>query len=326
MKTKLLSFAMMALVLVSCFMSACTNKNTTTTDTPDPTPVSREYTFTDDLGRSVTVNNPQRVVTVMGSFAEIYALAGGAETIVGSTDDTIDTRDLGIPSDVAKIGSYLKPNVEAIIALNPDLVILTSSTADTVAADQKTYSDLFSDAGINTAYFTVTHFPDYLHMLKICTDITGKTDAYKKYGLDVQERVNKIIADNKVSGSPTYMLLITYSAGIRPQQTSSMTGNMLTELGAHNIIDDHPSYLRQLSMEMVLEEDPDYLFVIAMGNDSEAMEKALKDNITSQPAFNSLTCVKEGRYHVLPYDTFMFKPNDKWDEAYQYLADILNGK
>ena len=44
-------------------------------------------TFTDDVGNEVTVDNPQRVVACMGSFANAWELAGG--TLVGVSDDAL---------------------------------------------------------------------------------------------------------------------------------------------------------------------------------------------------------------------------------------------
>ena len=45
--------------------------------------------------------------------------------------------------------------------------------------------------------------------------------------------------------------------------------------------------------------------------------------LISNPAWNSLTAVKEGRYYVLDKRLYNLKPNARWGEAYQKLADIL---
>ena len=79
------------------------------------------YTFTDDLGREVTVASHNRVVAGMGSFANVWELAGG--TLVGASDDAFS--DYHIASDAQKIGDFSSLNAESIIALNPDFVILT---------------------------------------------------------------------------------------------------------------------------------------------------------------------------------------------------------
>ncbi|MBP3584813.1 MAG: ABC transporter substrate-binding protein, partial [Peptococcaceae bacterium] len=171
------------------------------------------YTFTDAIGQEITVHNPQRVVSLMGSFSEIWILAGGADTLVGTSYDTVDNRDLGLPEDIAIVGTYQNPNIEEILALNPDLVLLSSETTRTDS--HVALKDALNGADIPAAYFSVTHFEDYLNMLKICTDITGNQDAYQTNGIAVEERIAQIIADSKTETSPSVLLMITYSGGIR---------------------------------------------------------------------------------------------------------------
>ncbi|MBQ2859823.1 MAG: ABC transporter substrate-binding protein, partial [Peptococcaceae bacterium] len=279
------------------------------------------YTFTDAIGQEITVHNPQRVVSLMGSFSEIWILAGGADTLVGTSYDTVDNRDLGLPEDIAIVGTYQNPNIEEILALNPDLVLLSSETTRTDS--HVALKDALNGADIPAAYFSVTHFEDYLNMLKICTDITGNQDAYQTNGIAVEERIAQIIADSKTETSPSVLLMITYSGGIRAQSSDTMTGKMLSELGCKNILDDYPSMLQDFSVEKIIETDPDYIFVIPMGNDDALAQKNLKENVESNPAWNSLTAVKNDRYILLPKDKFLYKPNAVWDESYAYLAALL---
>lgn len=279
------------------------------------------YTFTDAIGQEITVHNPQRVVSLMGSFSEIWILAGGADTLVGTSYDTVDNRDLGLPKDIAIVGTYQNPNIEEILALNPDLVLLSSETTRTDS--HVALKDALNGADIPAAYFSVTHFEDYLNMLKICTDITGNQDAYQTNGIAVEERIAQIIADSKTETSPSVLLMITYSGGIRAQSSDTMTGKMLSELGCKNILDDYPSMLQDFSVEKIIETDPDYIFVIPMGNDEALAQKNLKENVESNPAWNSLTAVVNDRYILLPKDKFLYKPNALWDESYAYLAALL---
>lgn len=310
------------LLLVLCLLlSGCSGKQADTATQPEQTS-NNAYTFTDALGQEITVDHPQRVVSLMGSFSEIWVLAGGYDTLVGTSADTVDSRDLGLPEDIAIVGTYQDPNIEAILALEPDLVLLSAETTRTDS--HVALKDALSEAGITAAYFSVTHFEDYLNMLKICSDITGDADAYQKNGLDVEAKIEAIIAENKLDTEPSVLLMVTYSGGIRAQSSDTMTGRMLAELGCHNILDDNPGMLQDFSVENIIEADPDYIFVIPMGNDDALAEKNLKENVESNPAWSSLTAVKEGRYILLPKDKFMYKPNARWAESYAYLADLLH--
>ena len=300
-----------------CSLTGCSDNQKAQQTTSD----ENGYTFTDAIGQEITVNNPQRVVSLMGSFSEIWVLAGGADTLVGTSHDTVDNRDLGLPDDIAIVGTYQNPNIEEILALNPDLVLLSSETTRTDS--HVALKDALNGAGITAAYFSVTHFEDYLNMLKICSDITGNPEAYQTNGVAVQERISKIIADNKLETAPSVLLMVTYSGGIRAQSSDTMTGRMLSDLGCSNILDDYPSMLQDFSVEKIIEVDPDYIFVIPMGNDDALAQKNLKENVESNPAWNSLTAVVNDQYILLPKDKFLYKPNALWDESYAYLAALL---
>ena len=161
-------------------------------------------------------------------------------------------------------------------------------------------------------------------MLKICSDITGNADAYQTNGIAVQEEIEQIIADNKLETEPDVLLMITFSGGIRAQSSDTMTGKMLADLGCHNILDDNPSLLKDFSVENIIETDPDYIFVIPMGNDDALAEKNLKESVESNPAWSSLTAVVNDRYILLPKDKFLYKPNANWADSYAYLTDLLH--
>lgn len=280
-------------------------------------------TFTDALGQEITVDNPQRVVTLMGSFAETWLLAGGGDTLVGTAVDTTDHRDLGIPEHVVSVGTYQNSNMEQILSLNPDLVLLSADTVRT--GSHVALKDSLAAAGIPAAYFKVTHFEDYLDMLRICTQITGDAQAYEKNGADVQEQIDQILSESAVQDGPSVLLMITYSGGIRPQGADTMTGRMLSQLGWRNILDDYPSLLKDFSIEKVIEIDPDYILVIPMGNDEEALRRNLRKSVESNPAWNGLSAVINDRYLLLPGEKFVYKPNARWAESYAYLSGLLDG-
>jgi iron complex transport system substrate-binding protein len=78
-------------------------------------------------------------------------------------------------------------------------------------------------------------------------------------------------------------------------------------------------------MEAILADDPDYVFVVLQGSDSTKAEEMLNETLLSNPAWESLTAVQEGRYYVLDNALYNLKPNARWGEAYTKLAEILYG-
>lgn len=274
------------------------------------------FSFKDALDYHVVLREkPKRVVSFIGSYAETWLLAGGG--LVGVTNDVITERKLEMPEKVKIIGTVKDPNLEETLALAPDFVLLSPNIESHVKA-----SETLKKAGIPHAFFKVEHFNEYLDMLKICTDITGNKDLYEKNGTQVQSQIEDILSRIDKKDGPSVLLIRAFSSGAKAKNDDNMVCRILEDLGTHNIAAMQESLLEDLSMEIILQEDPDFIFVITMGDSEEAM-KAMAQGLEKNPAWESLSAVKSGRYIVLPKDLFHYKPNARWGESYEYLAKIL---
>lgn len=278
-------------------------------------------TFTDDMGNEVKVTTHDRVVACMGSFANTWELAGG--TLVGASDDAFDSYDMQ-SKNVQKVGDFSNPNLEAIIALEPDFVIMTGGTGGRGGNSSQTDLKAALDAsGIPVAYFEVTTFPDYMRMLRTCCDITGRDDLYQQNGQTVADEIEAVKAKVPADKAPTALLMTTYSGGTRVQSSSSMTGAMLAELGVKNLADENKSLLKDFSLESIIEMNPDFIFVVPMGNDDAAALKNLEAATAANPAWSTLTAVQSGNYLTLSKELFLYKPDNQWAESYRTLFDDL---
>lgn len=301
--------------------TACAaGENTSTVQNSDSVSgVQKEaVTFTDALGRSVTVESWNRVAALYGSFAETWTLAGG--TLVGSTDDAIKERGMDLGPDVAVVGTTKEPNTEELFALNPDFVLLSAETPTQVSLD-----DTLTRAGIPHAYLRTNTFDEYLTVLHQFCEMTGREDLYEKNGLAVQCQIDAVCEKVRQSGepAPTVLFLRAYSGGGKAKGADSLTGAMLADLGAENLADRTPSLLEDLSMEEIVTADPDYIFVTTMGANTENSMAWMTEHLENSPAWSGLKAVQEGHYHILPKELFHYKPNARWGESYEYLAKLM---
>ena len=123
-------------------------------------PSADTVTFTDDLAREVTVpQNPERVAALIGSFADVWCIAGGKDSLVAAAGDAWTSFDLELDETVADLGAIKEPNLEVLFASRPDLVLASCNTQ----ADLELQETL-EKAGIAVAYFDVQHFTDYIRI------------------------------------------------------------------------------------------------------------------------------------------------------------------
>lgn len=276
------------------------------------------YTFTDDLGRSVTVSDPQRVACLLGSFAEVWHLAGGE--IIAAADDAWEDFELPLAEDAVNLGHTKSLSLEALFAAEPDFVIASANTDIDVQ-----WRETLEAAGIPVAYFDVSDFGDYLRMLKICTDITGRTDLYEANGLVVQSQIDEAVEKAEARGtSPKVLYLRASASSIRAKNSrGSVLGEMLANLSCVNIADSDATLLENLSMEHILIEDPDFIFFVQLGDDTAGTKENIDHFFAENPAWASLTAVREGRVFHLDKTLYNMKPNARWGEAYLALEAIL---
>lgn len=278
-------------------------------------------TFTDALGRSVTVDRPQRVAAMIGSFADVWCLAGGRESLVATADDAWTQFDLELSDAVASIGSAKDPSAEALLAAAPDFVIASTATGADVEM-----LPILEQAGIKTAYFDVSTFADYLAMLELCTQITGCPERYAQYGTAVQAQVDAALARAEGQQGPRVLYLRASSGSCKVKNSEgSVLGEMLAALGCENVADSDASLLEELSLEAILAADPDRIFIVLQSSDPEQARMALETSLLSNPAWQRLRAVQNGACDYLDQRLYNLKPNARWGEAYENLAELLYG-
>ena len=283
----------------------------------DLPPSEKAVAFTDDLGQSFALEPPGRVAAMIGSFADIWCLAGGRDSLIAAAGDAWTSFDLGLGEGVADLGAVKEPNLEVLLAAEPDLILASVNTAANLEL-----KDTFAQAGLNAAYFEVDCFEDYLRMLEICTRLTGQPERYEVYGTAVRAQVDAAIA-RQDGGAPKVLYVRASGSSCKAKGSEgSVLGEMLAALGCVNIADSG-GLLENLSLEGIIAGDPDYIFAVLQGADAAAARKSLEAALLSNPAWGTLRAVREGRFITLDHKLYNLKPNARWGEAYEGLADIL---
>ena len=305
------------------FLAACAAQPAgpgTSLSAGEPPVSSAAVVFTDDLGREVSVESPRRVAALIGSFADVWCLAGGKDRLVAAAGDSWTSFDLGLDESVVDLGGVKEPNLELLISAQPDFILASSNTDADVEL-----LDTFEQAGLTVAYFDIQHFDDYIHFLDICTQLTGYRENYDRYGLQVSAQVEEAKA-RRTGEVPTIICMRSTGSSCKVKgSVDFLLGEMLADLGCVNVADGDDTLLENLSLEAILAADPDYIFVVLQGSDPTSAMETLERTLLTNPAWTGLTAVREGRFYTLEHTLYNLKPNARWGEAYEKLADILYG-
>ena len=267
-------------------------------------------------GKTVAVKvKPQRVVIGYGSLAKVWDLAGGRAVAVPKlpSKDALPESMRNLPSS----GSPQVPNVEAIAAMKPDLVLLMGHLPR-----HRDCAALLGTMKIDTVCVTYNTYKDFLELLEFFCRVNGRE-------LKDVPRAKKIIADVEavcagVKGRPVprCALLFASVAGFSLESRSSNNGIMLEMLGGKNILEKSSSRRVKFSYEKLLMEDPDVIFVVTMGP-APMLKKKFEKEFSSQPAWKSMKAAKSNRVHFLPPQLFLYMAGPDYPEAFRCMAKLL---
>jgi len=259
---------------------------------------------TDEVGRHVKIPpDVKRIVTLAPNLTEtVYAL-GLEDRLVADTDfcDTPPAAKLK-----AHVGNPQNPSLEAIVALEPDLVLATTSinrveTADTLK--QLGYAVYTTDPQtVRGMLNSVEHMAEAMGEKKRGTDLVAR----------MQDRLDAL--HGRVADRPmVHVLFVVWDQPLITIGQNTFIADALRWAGAESIVLSKQSW-PQLSLEEVVRLQPDYI-VFADHTGTPAAELA---DLRARPAWRELDAVQEG--HVVDLSEEAIRPSPGLIDAIEQLA------
>jgi iron complex transport system substrate-binding protein len=264
---------------------------------------------TDELGRKVNVPAVvRRIVSLAPNLTEtVYAL-GLQERLAGDTDYCDYPREAAAKPHV---GGPMSPSIEAIVALQPDLVLATTSInrVETV--------DALAHVGI-PVYVSDPHTVEgLLAGIRKIADITGASAAGKSMVDDLQTRLDSLHA--ALHGrTPSRVLFIVWSSPLISVGQGTFIADALKLAGAESVVKSTKNW-PEMSMEEVVRLRPEYL-IFARGHDDP--DAGSLEALRKKPVYRDLKPVRDG--HVVSVSDSIDRPAPRMIDAIEALAHELH--
>ena len=283
-----------------------------------------------------------RVLALSRSIGELWLLAGGE--LAGITEDGLDLDGIG---HAVSIGTITKPSEEAVIALNPDLVLYSGE----LSSHQELAGKL-EKMGIPALSITVDSFRDYADIMGSLTEMTGHPERYAENVEAVSKKIEQVIGkipttsdeesemawngesemasngESEMASNPdsknSYLAIRVSATKNKALKNDYFACAIFNDLQLTNVVEDSGE-LDDLNLEAIAAADPDYIFVVLQGEEEEA-KTSLRDAFADKPVWKELSAVKDGKFFILPKDLFQYKPNARWAEAYEYVFQLIYGE
>jgi ABC-type Fe3+-hydroxamate transport system substrate-binding protein len=258
----------------------------------------------DDFGDSIAVGAPPaRIVSLNPAMTELLFALGAGSRLVGRTHwDEWPAEALAVPD----LGPGVRPNVEAVLAARPDLVVLYAS------ADNRAAATRLRAAGIRTLSLKVDRIEHFERAAAMLGLMLGDTARARSVTDSVRATLDAVAARTRTLDRPRVLWPVDVAPVI-----AIGAGSFLTQLieiaGGANAYADMAAVSPQLSLEDVHARDPDIILA----------NPTLAARIRSEAAWSGLRAVRENR--VLEADeVLMGRPSVRMGEAAVALARLLH--
>lgn len=266
---------------------------------------AQAFQVVDDRGVSVTfAQAPQRIVSLLPSLTETVCALGQCARLVG-----VD-RYSNYPESVKnlpQVGGGLDPNIEAIVALKPDVVLMATSSR---------VGERLQSLGIKVVALEPKTHADVKRVLEKIGQVLAVTDAQ-----GIWRTIDAAIsaaAQSLPKGVASTRVYFEVNPGPYGAGESSFIGETLTRLGVKNIIGPKLGPFPKLNPEFVVRANPD---VIMIGQRSA-------DSMAQRPGWQSLRALREHRLCVFSTDQsdVLVRPGPRMAEGARLMAQCLADK
>ena len=263
------------------------------------------YAVTDDRGATLTFDKPpQRIVSLLPSLTETVCALGQCQRLVGV--DRYSNYPLQV-RQLPQLGGGLDPNLEAIVALRPDLVLMATSTRlgerlqalglKVMALEPKTHGD------VQRVLIAIGQVLDVPHAMQVWRDLDA----------GVVAAAQSLPA--AVRGARVYF---EASQGPYGASEASFIGETLARLGVRNILPRELGPFPKINPEFVVRANPDLIMLSARS----------ADGLSQRPGWHSIRAVREQRVCVFTAEQadILVRAGTRLADAARLMANCLREK
>jgi iron complex transport system substrate-binding protein len=258
----------------------------------------------DDYGTLVAIGKPPaRIVSLNPTTTEILFAIGAGRRLVGRSQyDVLPESASTIPS----LGPALRPSVEAIVAANPDLVILYASE------DNRPAFDRLRQAAIPTVAFKLDSIEQFRRDTRLLGLLTGDSARAEAVVDSVSATLDRVRRATASLPRPS-VFIPTWDKPIIAIGGGSFLSELLDIAGATNVYASVRTPSVAVTLEDVVARNPDF---VVTGKESAA-------TIRASPAWSVVPAVRDGHVLVLDFD-MASRPSVQLGAAAVSLAKLLH--
>lgn len=249
---------------------------------------------------------PARVVSLIPATTELVFALGAGDRLVGRTTWC------DYPAEAAAVpnlGNGIDPNIEAVVAARPDLVLLYKSGANRAAAER------FRSLGIPALELATDRMEDFDRIALLLGTALGRREAAESLVARTRRDLDAATRPSVRRSSRPSVFILVWDRPPMTLGSGSFLSEILEHAGARNVFDDVASSSAPVSIEAVVARNPDYILTSSESD----------PRIASRPEWQSVRAVRERRFLRVHGSEFN-RPSPRIGSAVRRLAASLRAE
>jgi len=270
-------------------------------------------TIVDDLGRTVEIERlPQRIVSLAPSNTEILFALGLEDKIVGTTD-YCDYPEAA--KSKPRVAGYSTPNLEKVVSVQPDLILAE-------AIHEKTVLPALEKLGLTVIVMSAESLDTVLNDIRLVGQINGRSKAAARLTDSLNGRIQAVVSKTATL-TPEQRLKVLYVVWYDPIWTmgrETFINDLIWNAGGVNIFADDFEKSRVVSLEAIIQKNPQVIIVSGMGTTGDL----IYNNIKSETRLSQIDAMLNNRIYKISDANLIERPGPRIVDGLEEIAKLFH--
>ena len=283
---------------------------------PEPPPEELPQfplTIVDDLGRTVQIAElPQRIVSLAPSNTEIIYALGLEDRLVGTTD-YCDYPEAA--KSKPRVSGYSTPNLEKVVSVQPELILAE-------AIHEKTVLPALENLKLTVIVMSAKSLDTVLNDIKLVGQVNGKSQAAATLVDSLNARIQAIVSktDTLTPEQRVKVLYVVWHDPIWTMGRETFINDLIWESGGVNIFAADFEKSRVVSLEAIIQKNPQVILVSGMGTTGDLIYK----NIMKETRLSGVDAMRNNRIYKISDANLIERPGPRIVDGLEEVAKLLH--
>ena len=265
----------------------------------------------DDLGRNVSIGNKiERIISIVPSNTEIIFAIGGENKLIGVDQYSVNPpriESMIEDGEIQVVGSAFSPDIEKIVALQPDLIIANGPSMRTALVR-------LEELNLPIIYLRPIGLDGLYNNIQVIGESISLGGASEELVQSIQKRVSAV--QNAVKDKPRVRVYMeTWSDPMLAVGPNTLPDEVISLAGGINVFSDAVGQVSvAINPEAVVARNPDV--IIIAGNEVSLTE------VSSRPGFHTIDAVENNRIYYI--SRMLIAPSPRIAEGLEKIAMFLH--